>query len=156
MFILTSEVAESPVEMFCEAVDEAIGVKLKEPIVIGPGEQSLAGLGRDKRKRAMAENARVRANLAIRDRNCGRQKRRDDNEENVSDDEAEELDNSEDSKRNRCLDNLERQGEETTKAVKQMAHEIARKGEEARLKEIYNLEPTMENKQAYLNALKKA
>jgi hypothetical protein len=76
---------------------------------------------------------------ATNDRNCGRQKRRDNNEENVLDDETEELDNSDDSKRKRCLDNLERQGEETTKAVTQMAHEIARKGEEARLKEIYIL-----------------
>ena len=42
--------------MYCEAVDEAIGLKLREPIVIGPGEQSLNGLGRDKRKRVMAQN----------------------------------------------------------------------------------------------------
>ena len=128
---------------------------MREPIVIGPGEQSLNGLGRDKRKRVMAQNAIIRANIAIKDRNCARQKRRDTNEENVSADETEELDDSDESKRTRCLDKLEKQGEETTKAVTQIAQEIARKGEEARLKEIYNLEPTMENKQAYLNALKK-
>ena len=103
----------------------------------------------------MAENARIRANLAIRERNSDRKKRRDDEEENVLDNEVEEFDNSEETKRRRTLDNLEKQGEETTKAVTQMAHEIARKGEEARSKEIYNLEPTEENKQAYLKALKR-
>ena len=51
VFILMSEVAAEPVQMYLEAVDEAKDQQLRQPIVIGPGEQPLTGLGRDKRKK---------------------------------------------------------------------------------------------------------
>ena len=128
VFVLMSEVAPDPAPLYLEAVDPAVGKALKDPIIVGPGELPLDGLGRDKKRKAMAFNIRIRANREIRERNVKRKKLRDEGVKGVSDDEETLEDGSTESTRKDVLKAPERQGEETTQAVKDGKRDDPREG----------------------------